>query len=95
MDLWNKRWKEVNTCYTELQIEIEKTRPFYPNTLYQQFHQLLRESWQEMIDFRRSLDKKDWTIDPYSYEKSIRNIDRFLNSLNLVCDLMRTRITES
>jgi hypothetical protein len=92
---WNRRYKKIRDKYSTLFTEIEKQRPFYPNELYLQLHHLLRATWKEIVDFESSLRWNEGRMSPEAYQRSGKNLEDIINNLNIVCDLMRTRITES
>ncbi len=60
-----------------------------------QLHKLLKDNWQEILDFKFSLDQNNWTMPIEAYDKGEINVNTIIDSLNKVCELMRIRISES
>jgi hypothetical protein len=92
---WSNRYKEVVQKVQNLQSEIEKHRPFYPQSLHIQLRELINKVHEEVIDFEFSLDEKQEKMSREGYKRGRENLAKITKHLDEVCEIMRTRISES
>lgn len=92
---WERRYKVVAEKGQQLLTQIEKHRPFYPHNLYEKFHELLTKVHDEFIDFQFSLDESGEKMSLEGYKRGRENLKKVIDDLNQVCDLIRSRVTES
>lgn len=95
----NERWSRRYSTFIEsgkaLWHEIEKQRPFYPNSLYLKFSKILQTANEEIVDFEFSLDDNKEKMSYEGYNRGYENAEKIISDLNELCDLMRKRISES
>jgi hypothetical protein len=92
---WQRRYKVVAEKAQQLLTQIEKQRPFYPNILYAKLHELLTKVHDEFIDFEFSLDDNGEKMSREGYKTGHENLKKIIDDLNQVCDLIRSRVSES
>jgi hypothetical protein len=95
-DRWNRRYTQVRTALSEFIEMTEQLRPFYSEELYRQLHKLGQEVWKEVVDFEFSIKKdENWAMSFEGYERGNKNLDEILKRIDIVCVLMRMRISEN
>ncbi len=93
---WADRYAKIGEEYNALREAVEKQRPFYPDSLHQQLTVLIGEVHNEIIDFEFSFKDDGFTkMTTDGYRRGQKNLGKILSSLNDICDLMRSRISES
>jgi hypothetical protein len=95
-DKWNRRYTQVRTTLAEFVRTIEQLRPFYSDELYRQLDNLGHEVWKEVLDFEYSIKKdENWAMSFEGYKRGNKNLDEILKQIDIICVLMRMRISEN
>lgn len=68
-----------------------KTRPFYPESVYQQLTALMKLVYGEAREFRLFDPKRT----PEYWDKALQNADGIIAQINTICDTIRSRLTET
>jgi len=78
--------KAVNNAFDFVVISFDKNRPFYSQNIYNEINTLLRTTQNEMVDFEFPDGTKEARL------STIKNIEKILDSLENICELIRKRI---
>jgi|SRR2546422_246213 len=70
---------------------VYKTRPFYPESVYQQLTALMKLVYGEAQEFRLFDPKRT----PDYWDKALQNADGIIAQINTICDTIRSRLTET
>jgi hypothetical protein len=93
---WNRRYKKVREAFSEFTQSVEKQRPFYPEKSYQELQTLSGEVWNEIVDFEFSFEEdQKWKMPVDGYRRAMKNLAEIIKRMDIVCELIRNRISEN
>lgn len=92
-ELWKKRYKIFVEHRNELLVEVERLRPFYPETLYYDLRKLLGVAFNDIIDFEEIL--RTGEVTSITKAQGQKNLNEFVDTLHNTCNQIRGRINES